>query len=101
MTTPGIADRPDAEGSFAAGDEDTSAPEAGAEPAPIQEWVEAVQNVVTHNVTTRPYATLLVAAGVGYVLAAGVPPVVSKAAFNAGGRLVMARLVQSLLANQF
>jgi hypothetical protein len=104
MTDPGISDHPDAEGSFAAGDTDPNASfdreGGGEEPAPIREWVDAVQGVIVHNATTRPYTTLLVAGAVGYVLAAGIPSVVSKAALNAGGRMVMARLVQTLLSDQ-
>ena len=102
MTDPGISEHPDAEGSFAAGDTEGNASfnEGGEEPAPIREWVDAVQNVVVHNATSRPYTTLLVAGAVGYVLAAGIPSVLSRAALNAGGRIVMARLVQSLLSEQ-
>lgn len=97
MSSPGT-DRPeDVEGSYAAGGEEPVGEEG---PAPVQEWLEAVQGVIAHNATTRPYTTLIVAGAVGYVLAAGIPSVVSRAAFNAGGRMVMARLVQSLLSDQ-
>lgn len=98
MTDPGLTDPP--EGSFAAGDavDEAAWDQGDARPAPLREWADAVQNVVVHNATTRPYTTLLIAGAVGYVLAAGIPPVLSKAAFNAGGRIVMARIVQSLLS---
>jgi hypothetical protein len=68
--------------------------------APLREWIDTVQGVVAHNAATRPYTTLLVAGAIGYVLAAGVPTVVSRMALNAGGRLVMGRIVQSLLSEQ-
>jgi hypothetical protein len=100
MTDPGIAEHPDAEGAFAAGDADLGEGLTGEGTAPIREWIDAVQGVVAHNAQTRPYTTLLVAGAIGYVLAAGVPTVVSRMALNAGGRLVMGRIVQSLLSEQ-
>ena len=102
MTDPGISDRPNVEGSYAAGEGDlgTDNNTGDVQQAPIREWIEAVQGVVTHNAETRPYTTLFVAGALGYVLAAGIPSVVSKAALNIGGRMVMARIVQSLLNEQ-
>ena len=98
MTDPGISERPDAEGSYAAGESDNNVGDV--EQAPVREWIEAVQGVIAHNAETRPYTTLFVAGAVGYVLAAGVPSSLSKAALNIGGRMVMARIVQSLLNDQ-
>jgi hypothetical protein len=100
MSDPGTTDF-EGEGTYAAGDVDLAdaMPEDEAA-APVREWIRTAQGVVRHNAETRPYTTLLVAGAIGYVLAAGVPTSVSRMALNAGGRMVMGRIVQSLLSEQ-
>jgi hypothetical protein len=65
--------------------------------APMTDLVETIQREIRHQVEVRPYATLLVALGAGYVLGGGVPIWAGRAAVNLGGRLLVARLVSAIV----
>ncbi|MBA2320127.1 MAG: hypothetical protein H0V89_03135 [Deltaproteobacteria bacterium] len=58
--------------------------------------LEAVRTEVLHQVEIRPYTTILVAAGVGYIIGAGAPRWVSGIAWTLGSRAVMARVLGAL-----
>ena len=94
MVTEGITGEEGQEGTYAAGEGMSDTVESL---APVGEWVDAIQEVIQHHASERPYTTLLVAGTVGYVLAAGIPPFLSRMALGVGGRLVMARLASTLL----
>jgi hypothetical protein len=57
-----------------------------------------LQREIVHQVQSRPYTSLLVAAGVGYVLGNGLPNWASRLAFNVGTRMALGR-VASLVGN--
>lgn len=60
------------------------------------EMLEAVRQEVLHQVEVRPYTTVLVAAGLGYVLGAGAPRWATGLAWTLGSRAVLARIASSL-----
>jgi len=73
--------------------------EVGAvEGAPIEgaQILDAVVREVLHQVEARPYATLAVAAGVGYVLGAGLPNWASRLMFSVGSRMALAQVTSIL-----
>jgi hypothetical protein len=64
-------------------------------PSPT-EMLEAMRLEVLHQVEVRPYTTVLVAAGLGYVLGAGAPRWATGLAWTLGSRAVLARIASSL-----
>jgi len=67
---------------------------APAEGMPLEgsQILEVLAREVLHQVEVRPYATLAVAAGVGYILGGGLPNWASRLAFNVGSRMALARV---------
>jgi hypothetical protein len=56
------------------------------------------QALVREQLARQPYATLAVAAGVGYVLGGGVPTVVVRALVGLGGRWAVERVIARVVA---
>ena len=54
------------------------------------------EKVLREQLTRRPYAVLGAAAGVGYVLGGGVPPLVVRALLGAAGRVALENALLSL-----
>lgn len=57
----------------------------------VQEW----EGLLRDRLIRQPYATLAVAAGLGYVLGGGLPRVLTRAMIGAGGHLLLDRLMAS------
>jgi len=54
------------------------------------------ESVLRARMRRQPYATLAVAAGVGYVLGGGMPPFVLRALLGFGGRVAIDNLIAQL-----
>ena len=63
----------------------------------IETWADTVNDEIRHQADLRPYATVLAAAAVGYVLGAGVPRWVYRTAWDVGSKALLARIVSSLV----
>jgi len=59
----------------------------------LQSW----DALLRERLRRQPYATLAVAAGIGYVLGGGVPPVLVRSALGVGGRIALERLLGQLV----
>lgn len=55
----------------------------------VHEW----EGILRDRLIRRPYATLAVAAGIGYVLGGGLPRVLTRAMIATGGHLLLERLL--------
>ncbi len=55
----------------------------------VQEW----EGLLRDRLIRKPYATLALAAGIGYVLGGGLPRVFTRAMIGAGGHLLLDRLM--------
>jgi len=63
----------------------------------IRQTVTTGQNLVRSRLRDQPYATLLAAAGVGYVLGGGLPRIPVRLLLGLGGRLAYGALMTQLL----
>lgn len=63
----------------------------------VQETAHEVGAVLRHQMQTRPYTTLGMAAGAGFILGGGLSPRLTYALLGMGGRLVAARVLQEVL----
>ncbi len=64
--------------------------------AEIEEGLGDLERVVRDQLVKRPYATLGVASGLGYVLGGGVPVALGRMLFAMGGRLAFVMMAQRL-----
>jgi hypothetical protein len=70
---------------------------------PITNWGELadqVQGEIRHQADVRPYVTVIAAASIGYVLGAGIPRWAWRYAFDAGSKLLMARVVAAVVGDE-
>lgn len=58
--------------------------------------VSGWESVLRDRMRSQPYATLAVAAGVGYVLGGGMPPFVLRALLGFGGRVAIDNFIAQL-----
>lgn len=71
---------------------------AAADPfGPMTDVVQSVRRELVNQAETRPYITVFAALAAGYVLGGGVPTWATRAAFNLGSRLLVARLVSAVV----
>jgi len=73
------------------GDLDETTPIEGM-PLDGEQVLDFLTREILHQVEVRPYAALAVAAGVGYVLGAGLPNWASRLVLNVGSRMAFARV---------
>jgi ElaB/YqjD/DUF883 family membrane-anchored ribosome-binding protein len=64
--------------------------------AAVQDAADGVQRYLTQQVAQRPYSTLGVAAGIGYVLGGGLSPGLTRVLLNAAARVAMALAAREL-----
>jgi hypothetical protein len=70
---------------------------------PVTNWSELadqVQGEIRHQADVRPYVTVIAAASIGYVLGAGIPRWAWRYAFDAGSKLLMARVVAAVVGDE-
>lgn len=58
--------------------------------------LDAARQEVLHQVQVRPYTTVFVAVGLGYIIGAGAPRWASGIAWTLGSRAIMARIISAL-----
>jgi hypothetical protein len=63
----------------------------------VSDLLNTVQREISHQATTRPYTTILVAAAAGYVLGGGIPRWALRMGATMGTRVAAARIMASLL----
>lgn len=64
--------------------------------ASVQEAAGQLEHQVARNMRERPWTTLAIAAGTGFVLGGGLATKLTRLALGIGGRLALAMLVQEL-----
>lgn len=62
----------------------------------VQDAAGQVENSIAENMRERPWSTLAVAAGVGFVLGGGLATRMTRLMIGMGGRLAFAMVVQEL-----
>ncbi len=61
---------------------------------------DQLQHELRHQADVRPYVTVLAAAAAGYVLGAGIPRWAWRYAFDAGSKLLVARVVTLVVGDE-
>jgi hypothetical protein len=72
--------------------------ELGALADAARQALEGCRALARERLEEQPYATLAVAAGIGYVLGGGVPTTVMRLVFGVGSRLAVERALAQLAA---
>lgn len=78
-------------------DNEDGRPAVDAAPPRITDVLGTMRREVARQAEIRPYTTVVVAAGLGYVLGAGVPRWAAHIATTVGSRLVVAKIVAALV----
>ncbi|MCB9729760.1 MAG: hypothetical protein H6744_05650 [Deltaproteobacteria bacterium] len=66
----------------------------------VEHLASDVTSQVREAVTARPYASIGVAAGIGFVLAGGLSTSLARTAFRIGTRIALTRALASVVASQ-
>ena len=68
--------------------------------APVEHEVSNITDSIAEAVRERPYTTLAVAAGVGYIAAAGMPSFLLRVMVGQGIKLATGAIVGAVVANE-
>jgi hypothetical protein len=66
----------------------------------LPDWTalaDQVQHEIRHQTEVRPYVTVLAAAGLGYIVAAGIPRWLWRYAFDMASKMLVAKVVATVV----